>query len=147
MGSGPTGDELDEITLDIPMDAGTGREGSNINRTALTVWDQLLSTNNMLTIIGENSFTRGVLRLLNPQQQEEIMKLTRTNMIDRREIIRKMISNIRKEPINFPPNLTDIKKPRSYNKMKDSKGAKVSNPTYHHPLAIEHIVDSTEIIF
>merc|ERR1711867_69364 len=30
-----------------------------------------------------------------------------------------MISNIRKEPINFPPNLTDIKKPRSYNKKKD----------------------------
>merc|ERR1712115_128815 len=38
-----------------------------------------------LTIIGENSFTRGVLRLLNPQQQEEIMKLTRMTMIDRRE--------------------------------------------------------------
>ena len=56
-----------------------------------------------------------------------------------------MISNIRKEPINFPPNLTDIKKPRSYNKKKDSKGAKVSNPIYHRPLAIEHIVDSTEI--
>merc|ERR1712240_582269 len=60
-------------------------------------------------------------------------------------IIRKMISNIRKEPINFPPNLTDIKKPRSYNKKKDSKRAKTSNPRYNQPLAIEHVVDSTEI--
>ena len=93
--SGLAVDELEGITLEIPMDAGAGREESTINRTALMVWDQLLSTNNMLTIIGENSFTRGVLRLLNPQQQEEIMKLTRTNMIDRREtFIRSNDTNI-----------------------------------------------------
>merc|ERR1712120_23002 len=77
------------------------------------------------------------------QRVERAMNNNDQNDTD--EIIRKMISNIRKEPINFPPNLTDIKKPRSYNKKKDSKGAKVSNPTYHHPLAIEHIVDPTEI--
>merc|ERR1712240_801248 len=77
------------------------------------------------------------------QRVERAMNNSDQNDTD--EIIRKMISNIRKEPINFPPNLTDIKKPRSYNKKKDSKRAKVSNPIYHRPLAIEHIVDSTEI--
>ena len=50
--SGLAVDQLEGINLEIPMDAGAGREESTINRTALMVWDQLLSTNNMLTIIG-----------------------------------------------------------------------------------------------
>ena len=61
------------------------------------------------------------------------------------EIIRQMISNIRKEPINFPPNLTDIQKPKSYNKKKDSKRGRISTPRYNQPLAIEHNADSTSI--
>ena len=75
--SGLAVDQLEGINLEIPMDAGAGRVESTINRAAQAVWDQIISTNNMLAIIGENSFTRGVLGLLNPQQQEEIMKLTR----------------------------------------------------------------------
>merc|ERR1712041_21008 len=79
------GDDAEDIPLEIPLEAGpTGRD-SNTNRLALTVWDQLLSTNNIMRIIGENSFTRGLQRLLSVQQREEIMQLTRTNMIDRRE--------------------------------------------------------------
>merc|ERR1712163_50425 len=77
------------------------------------------------------------------QRVERAMKSNNQNNTD--EIIRQMISNIRKEPINFPPNLTDIKKPKSYNKKKDSKRGKISTPRYNQPLAIEHVVDSTEI--
>merc|ERR1711867_251642 len=83
--SGAAGGEFEEIPLDIPFEIGAEGRESNINRVALTVWDQLLSTNNMMRIIGDNSFTRGLQRLLSVQQQEEIMGLTRTNMIDRRE--------------------------------------------------------------
>merc|ERR1712041_39062 len=60
------------------------------------------------------------------QRVERAMKSNNQNNTD--EIIRQMISNIRKEPINFPPNLTDIKRPRSYNKKKDSKRDKISTP-------------------
>merc|ERR1711867_206873 len=74
--SGAAGGEFEEIPLDIPFEIGAEGRESNINRVALTVWDQLLSTNNMMRIIGENSFTRGLLRLLSVQQQEEIMKLS-----------------------------------------------------------------------
>merc|ERR1711989_137648 len=84
--SGAAGGESEEIPLEIPFEIGAGGRESNINRAALTVWDQLLSSNNMMRILGENSFTRGLQRLLSMQQQEEIMKLTRTNMIDRRNI-------------------------------------------------------------
>ena len=41
-------------------------------------------------------------------------------------ISEEMISSITKEPINFPPNLTDTKKPTSYNYKMDSK-----YPTLH----------------
>ena len=93
--SGAAGGESEEIPLEIPLEVGAAGRESNTNRVALTVWDQLLSTNNMMRIIGENSFTRGLQRLLSVQQQEEIMKLTRTNMIDRREtFIRSNDTNI-----------------------------------------------------
>ena len=57
--SGTTGGKLEEIPLDIPFGIGSEDREGNINRVALTVWDQLLSTNNMMRIIGDNSFTRG----------------------------------------------------------------------------------------
>ena len=82
-----SGRDASENISDNSSGAAGGAEGreSNINRVAVTVWDQLLSTNNMMRIIGDNSFTRGLQRLLSVQQQEEIMKLSRTNMIDQRE--------------------------------------------------------------
>merc|ERR1711867_357202 len=93
--SGAAGGEFEEIPLDIPFEIGAEGGESDINRVALIVWDQLLSTNNMMRIIGDNSFTRGLQRLLSVQQQEEIMKLSRTNMIDRREtFIRSNDTNI-----------------------------------------------------
>ena len=83
--SGAAGGESEDIPLEIPLEVGaTGRE-DNTNRVASTVWDQLISTNNIMRIIGENSFTQGLQRLLSVQQREEIMELTRTNMLDRRE--------------------------------------------------------------
>ena len=90
------GDDAEDIPLEIPLEVGTTGRESNINRLALTVWDQLLSTNNVMRIIGENSFTRGLQRLLGVQQLEEIMQLTRTNMIDRRETF------IRSNDTNMP---------------------------------------------
>merc|ERR1711989_313404 len=57
--------------------------------------DQQKQLGNMVRIIGENSFTRGLQRLLSVQQQEEILRLSRTNMIDRREtFIRSNDTNI-----------------------------------------------------
>ena len=56
-----------------------------------------------------------------------------------------MVSNVSKETINFPPNLTDIQKPKSFNKKKGSKRDRISAPRYNQPLAIEHNVDSTSI--
>merc|ERR1711942_362037 len=91
----------------------------------------------------DNTNSQRIQEPTGDQRVERAMNNNDQNYTD--DIIRKMISNIRKESINFPPNLTDIKKPRSYNKKKDSKGVKISNPTYHHPLAIEHIMDPTEI--
>ena len=41
--------------------------------------------------------------------------------------------------------LTDIQKPKSFNKKKGSKRGRISAPRYNQPLAIEHVVDSTEI--
>merc|ERR1712115_461387 len=63
------------------------------------------------------------------QRVERAMESNNQNSTD--EIIRQMISNIRKEPINFPPNLTDIQRPKSYNKKKDSKRGKISTPIYN----------------
>ncbi len=61
------------------------------------------------------------------------------------EIIRQMVSNVSKEAINFPTNLTEIQKPKSFNKKKGSKRDRISAPRYNQPLAIEHNVDSTSI--
>merc|ERR1711867_139591 len=61
------------------------------------------------------------------------------------EIIRQMVSNVSKEAINFPTNLTEIQKPKSFNKKKGSKRDRISAPKYNQPLAIEHNVDSTSI--
>merc|ERR1712237_204939 len=58
--------------------------------------------------------------------------LTNSDKNNTDDIIRHMISNVRKEPIHFPPNLTDIKRPKSFNKRKDSKRDKISTPRYNH---------------
>merc|ERR1712208_11786 len=71
--------------------------------------------------------------------------LTSNDKNDTDDIIRHMISKVRKEPIQFPPNLTEIKRPKSFNKRKDPKRDKISTPRYNQPLAIEHVEDSTEI--
>merc|ERR1712089_83523 len=49
------GDDAEDIPLEIPLEVGTTGRESNINRLALIVRDQLLSTNNVMRIIGENS--------------------------------------------------------------------------------------------
>ena len=71
----------EELPLNTPFGIGSDGSDGNVNRVALVVWDQLLTTNNMTAIIGHNSFTRGLQRLFSIQQQEEIMKLIRSNMI------------------------------------------------------------------
>ena len=106
--SGLAVDQLEGINLEIPMDAGAERVDSTINRAAQAVWDLIISTNNMLAIIGENSFTRGVLGLLNPQQQEEIMKLTRMTIIDRKEtFIRSNETNVPKLKLKLQELFTE----------------------------------------
>ena len=74
---------------------------------------------------------------------ERAMESNNQNSTDK--IIRQMVSNVSKETINFPANLTDIQKPKSFNKKKDSKRDRISAPRYNQPLAIEHNVDSTGI--
>merc|ERR1712089_33121 len=45
-------------------------------------------------------------------------------------IIRKMVANVSNETINFPPDLRDIQKPKSFNKKKGNKKDKISAPGY-----------------
>merc|ERR1711873_317590 len=77
------------------------------------------------------------------QRVERAMENSNQNSTD--EIIRQMVSNVSKEAINFPANLTEIQKPKSFNKKKGSKRDKISAPRYNQPLAIEHNADSTRI--
>merc|ERR1712115_396133 len=79
-----SGGTLEELPLNTPFRIGSDGSEGNVNRVALIVWDQLLTTNNVMAIIGHNSFTRGLQRLFSIQQQEEIMKLIRSNLITRR---------------------------------------------------------------
>merc|ERR1712041_16784 len=39
--------------------------------------------------------------------------------------------------LNFPADLTNIQKPRSFNKKNDKKGEKKSNPLYREPIRIQ----------
>merc|ERR1712177_39932 len=50
------------------------------------------------------------------QRVERAMESNNQNSTD--EIIKQMVSNVSKETINFPANLTDIHKPKSFNKKK-----------------------------
>ena len=53
------------------------------------------------------------------------------------EFIRKIVENARNERINFPADLTNIQKPRSFNKKNDKKGEKKSDPSYREPIRIQ----------
>merc|ERR1712208_276224 len=53
------------------------------------------------------------------------------------EIIRKMVTNVSNETIDFPPDLRDIQKPKSFNKKKGNKTAKISAPGYRQPIPIQ----------
>merc|ERR1712115_473135 len=79
-----SGGTLEELPLNTPFETGSDGSDGNVNRVAVVVWDQLLTTNNMMAIIGHNSFTRGLERLFSIQQKEEIMKRIRSNLITRR---------------------------------------------------------------
>ena len=53
------------------------------------------------------------------------------------EIIRKMVANVSNETINFPTDLRDIQKPKSFNKKKGNKKDKISAPEYRQPIPIQ----------
>merc|ERR1712115_280036 len=53
------------------------------------------------------------------------------------EIIRKMVANVSNETINFPTDLRDIQKPKSFNKKKGNKKGKISAPEYRQPIPIQ----------
>ena len=53
------------------------------------------------------------------------------------EIIRKMVVNVSNENINFPTDLRDIQKPKSFNKKKGNKKDKISAHEYRQPVPIQ----------
>merc|ERR1712115_409929 len=53
------------------------------------------------------------------------------------EIIRKMVANVSNENINFPTDLRDIQKPKSFNKKKGNIKGKLSAPEYREPIPIQ----------
>ena len=61
------------------------------------------------------------------------------------EIIRQMVSNVSKETINFPTNLREIQKPKSFNKKKGCKRDRISAPGYEEPIPVQQTEDFTNI--
>lgn len=59
------------------------------------------------------------------------------------EIIRQMVANVSNETINFPTDLREIQKPKSFNKKKGCKRDKISAPEYKQPIPIQHNEDLT----
>ena len=53
------------------------------------------------------------------------------------EIIRKMVANVSNETINFPTDLREIQKPKSFNKKKGCKKDKIFAPEYKQPIPIQ----------
>merc|ERR1712115_711006 len=51
--------------------------------------------------------------------------------------IRKMVANVSNETINFPTDLREIQKPKSFNKKKGCKKDKISAPEYKQPIPIQ----------
>merc|ERR1712215_271724 len=52
-------------------------------------------------------------------------------------LIRKMVENVSHEDIDFPADLRNILKPKSFNKRKGKKGEKKSAPEYKEPVRIQ----------
>ena len=48
-----------------------------------------------------------------------------------------MVANVSNETINFPTDLRDIQKPKSFNKKKGNKKDKISAPEYRQPIPIQ----------
>merc|ERR1712215_500585 len=52
-------------------------------------------------------------------------------------LIRKMVENVSHEDIDFPVDLRNIPKPKSFNKKNGKKGEKKSTPEYREPVRIQ----------
>ena len=86
----------------------------------------------------ENNHTQ---ELTGDQRVERAMGNGNQNSTD--EIIRQMVSNVSKETINFPTNLREIQKPKSFNKKKCCKRDRISAPAYEQPIPIQQTEDLT----
>ena len=82
--SGAVGGASEDIPLEIPLETDASNRGDNTNRVALNVWNQLLCTNDVMGIIGDCPFTRGLQNLLNVQQQEEVIAVVKRDIINRK---------------------------------------------------------------
>merc|ERR1712240_37303 len=52
-------------------------------------------------------------------------------------LLRKIIENVNSEDVDFPADLRNISKPKSFNKRKDKKEEKKSTPEYKEPVQIQ----------
>merc|ERR1712243_179330 len=52
-------------------------------------------------------------------------------------LLRRIIENEHSEDIDFPADLRDISKPKSFNKRKDKKKEKKSTPEFKEPVRIQ----------
>ena len=52
-------------------------------------------------------------------------------------LLRRIMENEHSEDVEFPADLRDISKPKSFNKRKDKKDEKKSNPEYKEPVRIQ----------
>ena len=52
-------------------------------------------------------------------------------------LLRRIIENEHSEDVDFPADLRDISKPKSFNKRKDKKEEKKSTPEYKEPVRIQ----------
>merc|ERR1712240_671198 len=52
-------------------------------------------------------------------------------------LLRRMVENVNPEDVDFPADLRNIPKPKSFNKRKDRKEEKKSAPEYKEPVQIQ----------
>ena len=52
-------------------------------------------------------------------------------------LLRKIMETEHSEDVEFPTDLRDISKPKSFNKRKDKKDEKKSNPEYKEPIRVQ----------
>ena len=57
-------------------------------------------------------------------------------------LLRRIMENGHSEDVEFPANLRDISKPKSFNKRKDKKDEKKSSPGYKEPVRVQPRVES-----